>query len=412
MRRLLLQWPERDFPRVQQGWQRLEAWLREAEHPWKRGGTAWCLLVLPSGNGVGIAIGPSMENWPQVYDILKAEDFHEVLFPTNRWVASRRHARLAALDGGQGLHTGPDWKVPERLLKKADHLTGVALKTIWQGAVRASPTATCQRCGVPATKRHVLWDCSLVAVAWGTGAALVAVQTGSRLPRRVCGILASCRKTLLGRGSLPSKMRPLSSRESFLMGGPSLPKPLRRPTPQGEPAMTPACVRWSGASPCTPGMTDDLNSSGRPPVCSKAIQFAALHLPAGADVTSDCKGAVARSRKGCNMTGRNLGIFGTAPTEHLDLHWVPSHLTESQFRDKVGPNQNWRRVINAEVDQLVGDRALSLLPEGCQAALEKRDTLATSMACFLGRRMQALWSYDKDQGPQVLFPRTPPHRSS
>ena len=137
---------------------------------------------------------------------------------------------------------------------------------------------------------------------------------------------------------------------------------------------------------------------------AKAIQFAALHLPAGADVTSDCKGAVARSRTGCNIKGRNLDIFGTAPTEHLDLHWVPSHLTESQFRDKVGPNQDWRRVINAEVDQLVGERALSLLPEGCQAALEKRDSLATSVACFLGRRMQALWSYDKDQGPQVLFP--------
>eukprot|EP00439_Symbiodinium_sp_Y106_P081915 s1629_g21.t1 len=101
------------------------------------------------------------------------------------------------------------------------------------------------------------------------------------------------------------------------------------------------------------------------------------------------------------MTGRNLDIFGAAPTEHLDLHWVPSHLTESQFRDKVGPNQDWRRVINAEMDQLVGDRALSLLPAGCQAALEKRDALATSVACFLGRRMQALWSYDKDQGPQA-----------
>ena len=69
-------------------------------------------------------------------------------------------------------------------------------------------------------------------------------------------------------------------------------------------------------------------------------------------------------------------------------------------------NQDWRRVINAEVDQLVGDRARSLLPEGCQAALGKRDSLATSVAGFLGRRMQALWSYDKDQGPQVLFPRT------
>ena len=37
---------------------------------------------------------------------------------------------------------------------------GAALKTIWQGAVRPSPTAIYQRCGVPATKRHVLWDCS------------------------------------------------------------------------------------------------------------------------------------------------------------------------------------------------------------------------------------------------------------
>ena len=72
------------------------------------------------------------------------------------------------------------------------------------------------------------------------------------------------------------------------------------------------------------------------------------------------------------MKGRNLDIFGTAPTEQLDLHWVPSHLTESQFRDAVGPNQDWRRVINAEVDQLVGDRARSLLPEGCQAPWEER----------------------------------------
>ena len=161
MRRLLLQWPERDFPRVQQGWQRLEAWLREAEHPWKRAagplGACWCYLQEMEWEPL------TVHRWrigPKVYDILKAEDFHEVLFLTNRWVASRRHTRLAALDGGQGLHTGPDWKVPERLLKKAGHLTGVALKTIWEGAVRASPTATCQRCGVPATKKHVLWDCS------------------------------------------------------------------------------------------------------------------------------------------------------------------------------------------------------------------------------------------------------------
>ena len=61
-----------------------------------------------------------------------------------------------------------------------------------------------------------------------------------------------------------------------------------------------------------------------------------MHLPAGADVTSDCKGAVARNRKGSHVKGRNLDNFGTAPTERVDLHWVPSHLTEKQFREQVG----------------------------------------------------------------------------
>ena len=70
----------------------------------------------------------------------------------------------------------------------------------------------------------------------------------------------------------------------------------------------------------------------------------------------------------------------------------------------MGPGQDWRRVINAEVDQLVGARAKKLVPIGGEAALVKADALAASVAGFLGRRMQALWSYDKDQGPQVLFP--------
>eukprot|EP00439_Symbiodinium_sp_Y106_P033590 s6696_g4.t1 len=82
MRRLLLQWPERDFPRVQQGWQRLEAWLREAEHPWKRAagplGACWCYLQEMEWEPI------TVHRWrigPKVYDILKAEDFHEVTCP-------------------------------------------------------------------------------------------------------------------------------------------------------------------------------------------------------------------------------------------------------------------------------------------------------------------------------------------
>ena len=55
VRRLLLQWPERDFSRLQQGWERLELWLQEAEHPWKRAagplGACWCYLQEPGGVG-------------------------------------------------------------------------------------------------------------------------------------------------------------------------------------------------------------------------------------------------------------------------------------------------------------------------------------------------------------------------
>ena len=112
-----------------------------------------------------------------------------------------------------------------------------------------------------------------------------------------------------------------------------------------------------------------------------------------------------RSRKGQQVKGRNLDIFGVAPTENLELHWVPSHLTAKQFGEQVGQGQDWRRVINAEVDQLVGARAKKLVPERGEEALGKADTLVASVAGFLGRRMQALWSYDKDQGPQVVFPK-------
>ena len=243
---------------------------------------------------------------------------------------------MAAVDGGQGLHTAPDWKVPERMLKKADHLAGVALKTIWQEAVRASPTATCQRCGVPATKRHVLWDCS-----WWQ---LHGEQVPHWWPSRQDPAYPPC---LWDFGLLPQDpswpgVSPILDEALILTGvlltGGSVPPKAFAATDATGGAGTPACVQWSGASACTwhegrrqligcatgCSKTSRVQTEARPgdPVCGVAS-------PSRHGCSSDCKGAVARSCKGCNMKGRNLDIFGTAPTEQLDLHWVPSHLRAS-----------------------------------------------------------------------------------
>ena len=232
------------------------------------------------------------------------------------------------------------------MLKKADHLAGVALRTIWQGAVRASPTAICERCGVPATKRHVLWDCSW----WQSHGEPVPHWW----PSRQDPAYPPC---LWDLGLLPQDpswpgVSPILDEALILTGvlltGGSVPPKAFAATDATGGAGQDARLRtvvwgltlytWHEGRPQLIGSVTGLlkNEQSVYRGEAKAIQFAALHLPAGTDVTSDCKGAVARSRKGCNMKGRNLDIFGTAPTEQLDLHWVPSHLTESQFRDAVG----------------------------------------------------------------------------
>ena len=83
------------------------------------------------------------------------------------------------------------------------------------------------------------------------------------------------------------------------------------------PPKIPDYAWWFGASPFTSGRREDTGLLRHEQSVyrgeAKAIQFAAMHLPAGADVTSDCKGAVARSRRGSQVKGRNLDIFGVAP---------------------------------------------------------------------------------------------------
>ncbi|CAE7227892.1 unnamed protein product [Symbiodinium sp. CCMP2456] len=416
VRRLLLHWPAADRARVQQGWCRLVEWLKAAEHPWKRAsgplGACYCYLRELGWEAI------TVQTWrigARIYDLLEPADFHEILFLAKRSVSAKRHSDLAAIDGGNGLHNGPDWTVPRRLLSKAKGLKGVALKAIWQGAVRASPLATCQRCGVPATKRHVLWDCqwwqqhgepepdwwpsredqSYPACLWDFG--LLPRNPSWPECQHVQDEEIELHGVLKDGGSVP----PGVFAATDATGGPSN-DPRTREVVWGIVLFT-----WQDGAPSSIGSATGRlkNEQSVYRGEARAIQFAAEHLEPETDVTSDCKGAVLRSRKGTQTTGRHSDIYGVAPTEGLDLHWVPSHLNADQFRDKLGPGQDWRRIINDEVDRLVGARVGEIYSKPREKDLLRADQLAESVALFLGRRMEALIGYDKDQGPQVVFPR-------
>ena len=416
IRRLLLSWPDRDIGRLHQSWNKLGQWLSEAEHPWKRAagplGAAWCYLQELGWEAI------SLSKWRvegDILDIRQGPDFHRLLFQLKHLIDTRRHRRIAQSDGGKGLETGPDWTAPRRLLKQANKQEKAALQALWQGAVKASPTATCSLRNLPATKKHVLWECK-----WW--------KKHGEQPPRWWEDYPEHQSTdcLWNFGLMPNLPREMPSGDSIL----EVQGVLRNPDqiPEGAFAATDASggpttdhrlqtvvwglivYEWCGDTPkrigSIAGLLDNEQSVYRGE--AKAIQQAALLLPEGTDVTSDCKGAVARARRGPAGGGAHQDIFGTAPTHELRLTWVPSHLGCEEFKTKIGEGQEWRRNINAEVDALVSRHAKALYSTERAERLQKHDKLATDVASFLGRRLLSLLEGGKKDGPQVVFPKDQP----
>ena len=416
VRRLLLSWPDRDIGRLHQSWDKLGQWLSEAEHPWKRAagplGAAWCYLQELGWEAI------SLSKWRvegAILDIRQGPDFHRLLFQLKHLIDTRRHRRIAQSDGGKGLETGPDWTTPRRLLKQANKQEKAALQALWQGAVKASPTATCSLCNLPATKKHVLWECK-----WW--------KKHGEQPPRWWEDYPEHQSTdcLWNFGLMPNLPREMPSGDSIL----EVQGVLRNPDqiPKGAFAATDASggpttdhrlqtvvwglivYEWCGDTPKQIGSIAGLlgNEQSVYRGEAKAIQQAALLLPEGTDVTSDCKGAVARARRGPTGGGAHQDIFGTAPTHELRLTWVPSHLGCEEFKAKMGEGQEWRRNINAEVDALVSRHAKALYSTERAERLQKNDKLATDVAGFLGRRLLSLLEGGKKDGPQVVFPKDQP----
>ena len=124
---------------------------------------------------------------------------------------------------------------------------------------------------------------------------------------------------------------------------------------------------------------------------ASALLFLVLHTEASADVTLDAKGVKTRvERWSLGKTSLDLFIPIREHSERLQLHWIRSHQSLEQFCREFGRSQVWRWWANGE---------------GHEEAIAASDKDTQVVQRFLAERVALLFSYDKDQGPQVFFER-------
>ena len=80
--------------------------------------------------------------------------------------------------------------------------------------------------------------------------------------------------------------------------------------------------------------------------------------------------------------------------EFIQPLWINSHLEKEPFASKFGAQQEWRRLINVEVDKLVGHRAQSERNVAKEKEIKARDAVSRQVNGLLAKRVQALLEYD------------------
>ena len=123
------------------------------------------------------------------------------------------------------------------------------------------------------------------------------------------------------------------------------------------------------------------------------------------DVTTDSQSVCKRLRKQ-SLCGTSMDLFERfeETQRFIDPFWVNSHMAEQEFKTKFGEQNHWRRILNALVDEEVGKRANQERNLPLEVGIKAKDAVARQINKLLAERVQALLSYDKDQGPENLNP--------
>ena len=282
--------------------------------------------------------------------------------------------------------------------------------TLWQGALQAGPDAWCSRCDKQCTYQHLLWECD-----WW--------QTNLPEPKK----FEELRKSYPGSGLWTFGLSPRQTTEE--------PREENLQWEGDWEAVRTEPHKYKWGTDGTAGASKDprmqchvwgvvvatvedqeinvvASVSGRltgPQTVyrseARAILFVAeFQQQQELDVTTDCQGVYKRLQRK-SLKGASMDIFARfeSSRDFIKPFWINSHLEKEPFASKFGEQNEWRRLINVEVDKLVGQRAQGDRNVAQEKEIKARDAVSRQVNGLLAKRVQALLEYDADQGPTVQW---------
>ncbi len=410
--RIVRNWPSTHKAHLNQAWESTWAALSHKQYPWKT-------AAGPLGAAVAYLLSlkweaPTLSAWKQTsgqeksWDINQVKDMHEVLQAMREQLIQERRARIAKSYNCQELEKGIDWYGAKQSIKGLGCMK--PCQTLWQGALQAGPDAWCSRCDKQCTYKHLLWDCD-----WW--------KTNLPEPKK----FEELRKKYPGQGLWTLGLNPKHTTEtplsenlqwegdwdavkraphSFKWGTDGTAGASKDPRMQ--------CHVWGVVAAKVTGQEITVVASvtgrlvGPQNVYrseARAILFVSEYQQGMVlDVTTDsqsvCKRLQRKSLKGASM---DLFERFESTRDFIEPFWINSHMEKEPFKAKFGEQHEWRRLLNAEADKLVGLRAHQDRNVELERDIRARDAVSRQVNGLLAKRVQALLDYDKDQGPQVVW---------
>ena len=410
--RIVRNWPAAHRTHLQQAWESTWNALSIKQYPWKT-------AAGPLGAAVAYLLSlrwqaPTLHSWRQTanqekpWDISQVKDMHSVLSAMRTQLVQERRQRIAKSYNCQELEGGIDWYGAQQSIKglgctKPCH-------TLWQGALKAGPDAWCGRCDKQCTYQHLLWECD-----WW--------KTNLQEPKK----FEELRKTYPGAGLWTFGLNPRQIKEELreenlqwegdweqVKAAPHKYKWGTDGTAGASKDPRMQCHVWGVAVATVRDQEINVvaSVSGRlmgPQTVyrseARALLFVAEYQRQQVlDVTTDCQAVYKRLQRK-SLKGASMDIFERfeSSREFIQPLWINSHLEKEPFASKFGAQQEWRRLINVEVDKLVGHRAQSERNVAKENEIKARDAVSRQVNGLLAKRVQALLEYDADQGPTVQW---------
>ena len=410
--RVFRRWHTSEPGKFKSTWADIWAWLTASLHPWKKvNGPMAALMAYLHELGVQ---APQAHRWHKddnslTIDWSSPDATRRVwhwLLPVWEHV---RLQRLSLYDGCQVLGDGIDVTVPERLQRRKffNKNMAVNLQALWQGAlVSHSKQGWCTLCSCPLDLQHVLWDCPYISNPFPAPLNFSKARKQypwdsmwlrGLVPRAATRLVCPSNAAGFKLEGLWSSRQVISSDSlvfaSDAAGGP------------GARDHRAACVTWSLAAyrlePDGPKRVASITCvPERPLTVAAAEQQAAFELfgrvSGNFDLTVDCKAVTHVLAK------TSPPLEGPVPWGEVwddraraSVTWVPSHKSKAYFAERE--LEEWRRIINDDVDGLCGARSAEVFVSARKPSLKVVDRLCEEICLHLAKKVGFILKHRKDK---------------